>query len=63
MDSCNTGTEIVHARAQRGQNQALDWLATQQHTTASELIRQMPLSELIGAGVLLGESEQVASRG
>jgi hypothetical protein len=63
MDSCNTGTEIVHAQAQRGQSQALDWLATQQHTTASELIRRTLLLEVISAGVPLGESEQVASHG
>jgi hypothetical protein len=63
MDSCNTGTEIVRAQAQRGQNQALDWLATQQHTTASELILRTLPREVISAGVPLGESEQVARYG
>jgi hypothetical protein len=62
MDSCN-GTEIVHAQAQMGQNQALDWRATQQHTTAAELIRRTLLREVNSAGVPLGESEQVASHG
>ena len=61
MDSSNTGTE--HAQVQRGQNQALDRLATQQHTTASELIRRTLLLEVTSYGVLLGESEQVASHG
>jgi hypothetical protein len=63
MDSCNTGTEIVHAQAQRGLNQTLEQPATQQYAPRSSWIRRTLLREAISAGVPLGESEQVASNG